>query len=77
MENGGYLRNPEHYKHATLRYGRDLTELKLRKDLNNIFENFADRSEELTPSGSTQANEAISSIVWSKATRVRHYRDSE
>ena len=61
----GYLRNPKLYKHATLPYGRDLTDLKLKKDLNKIFENFADRSEELAPSGSTQANKAINSIVGS------------
>ena len=73
----GYLRNPERYKHATLRYGRDLTDLKLKKDLNKIFENFADRSEELAPSGSTQANKAINSIVGSKAPKIRHYGDSE
>ena len=73
----GYLRNPERYKDATLRYGRDLTDLKLKKDLNKIFENFADRSEELAPSGPTQANEAINSIVGSKAPKIRHYGDSE
>ena len=75
----GYLRNPEHYKHATLPYGRDLTDFKLKKDLNKIFENFADRSEELAcaPSGSIQANEAINSIVGSKAPKIRHYGDSE
>ena len=43
----GYLRNLERCKHVTLPYGRDLTDLKLKKDLNKIFENFADRSEEL------------------------------
>ena len=73
----GYLRNPERYKHTTLPYGRDLTDLKLKKDLNKIFKNFADRSEELTPSGSTQANEAINNIVGSKPPKVRHYGDSE
>ena len=77
VENCGYLRNAERYKHATLPYGRDLTELKLKKDLNKIFENFADRSEELAPPGSTQANEAIKSIVESKAPKIRHYGDSE
>ena len=73
----GYLRNPERYKHATLQYGRDLTNLKLKKDLNKIFENFADKSEELAPFGSTQANEAINSTVESKAPKIRHYGDSE
>ena len=73
----GYLRNPGRYKHATLLYGRDLTDLKLKKDLKKIFENFADRSEELAPSESTQANEAINSIVGSKAPNIRHYGDSE
>ena len=72
-----YLRNPERYKHETLPYGRDSTDLKLKKDLNKIFENFADRSEELAPSGSTQANEAINSIVVSKAPKIRHYGDFE
>ena len=73
----GYLRNPERYKHATLPYGRDLTDLKLIKDLKKIFENFADRLEELAPSGSTQVNEAINSTVESKAPKIRHYGDSE
>ena len=73
----GYLRNPERYKYANLPYGRDLTDLKLKKDLNKIFENFADRSEELALSGSTQANEAINSIVGSKAPKIRHCGDSD
>ena len=73
----GYIRNPERCKHATLPYGRDLTDLKLKDDLKKIFENFADGSEELAPSGSTQANEAITSIVRSKAPKIRHYGDSE
>ena len=72
-----YLRNSERYKHTTLPYGRDLTDLKLKKYLNKIFENSADRSEELAPSGSTQANETINSIVASKAPKIRHYGDSE
>ena len=57
-------------------YGRDLTDLKLKKDLNKIVENFADRSEELASSGSTQDNEAINSIVGSKASNIRHFGDS-
>ena len=57
--------------------GRDLTELRLKNDLNKIFKQFADRSEELAPSGSTQANEAINSIVGSKAPKIRHYGDFE
>ena len=73
----GYLRNSERYKHAALPYGRDLTDLKLKKDLNKIFENFANRSEELAPSGSTEANKAINSIVGSKAPKIRQYGDSE
>ena len=73
----GCLRNPERYKHPTLPYGRDLPDLKLKKELDKIFENFADRSEELAPSGSTQANEAINSIVGGKAPEIRHYGDSE
>ena len=73
----GYLRNSERYEHATLPYGRDLTDLNLKKDLNKIFENFADRSEELASSGLTQANEAINSIVGSKALKIRHYGDCE
>ena len=73
----GYLRNPERYKNATLPYGRDLTDLKFKKDLNKIFENFAHRSEELAPSESTQANEAINSTVGSKAPKIRHYGDFE
>ena len=69
----GYLRN-----HATLSYGRDLTDLNLKKKvLEQNFPKFADRSEELAPSGSTQANEAINSIVESKAPKIRHYGDSE
>ena len=32
-----YLSNPEHYKHVTLPYGRDLSDLKLKKDLSNIL----------------------------------------
>ena len=54
-----------------------MTDLKSKKDLNKIFENFADRTEELAPSESTQANEAIDSIVRSKAPKIRHYGDSE
>ena len=45
--------------------------------MNKSFENFVDRSEELAPSGSTQANEAINSIAGSKAPKTRHYGDSE
>ena len=45
--------------------------------MNKIFENFADRSEELEPSGTTQANEAVNSIAGSKAPKIRHYGDSE
>ena len=65
----GYLRNPERYKYATLPYGKDLIDLKLKKDLNKIFENFADMSEELAPSGSTKANAAIDSISWEQSSK--------
>ena len=47
--------------------------MSLKKDLNKIFENSADGSEELAPSGSTQANEAINSIVGTKAPKIRHF----
>ena len=54
-----------------------MTDFKLKKDLNKIFENFADRSEELAPLGSIQANEAINSIVGSKVPKIRQYGDVE
>ena len=52
-------------------------DLKLKQDLNKIFENFTDRSEEFASSESIQANEAINCIVGSKAPKIRHCGDSK
>ena len=32
----GYLRNPERYKHETLPFGRDLTDLKLKERVGQV-----------------------------------------
>ncbi len=68
----GYLKDPENYKHKTLK--KDLESPELKKELLIIFENRP--AEKLANLGSTQGNESLNNTNISKAEKRKHYGSS-
>ena len=73
----GYRESPDTYKHANLPYGRNLSDEKLRADLQKLFRVYAENAKKLAPLGITQVNENFNCMVAAKAPKNRHYSSSE
>ena len=67
----------ENYRHSGLPRGNDLTDKDLRKELEELIEVYANSSQKLLTTGDSQANEALNSVAWSKAPKIRNYTGSE
>ncbi|XP_053390404.1 uncharacterized protein LOC128553298 [Mercenaria mercenaria] len=76
---GSWCKTGENHnrKHSNLPYGCDLTDNELRIHLENLLSPFISNCQKLMTSGSTQANESLNNIAWSKAPKSRNYNASE
>ncbi|XP_053407136.1 uncharacterized protein LOC123525512 [Mercenaria mercenaria] len=64
-------------KHANLPKGKDLTDQSLRLEMENLLAPFISNPEKLMTSGTTQSNESLNNVAWSKAPKIRNYNASE
>ena len=67
----------ENYRHSGLPRGNDLTDKDLRKELEEVIDTYAKNAQKLLTTGDSQANEALNSVAWSKAPKIRNYAGSE
>ncbi|XP_053386246.1 uncharacterized protein LOC128550702 [Mercenaria mercenaria] len=64
-------------KHANLPKGKDLTDQSLRLKMENLLAPFISNPGKLMTSGTTQSNESLNNVAWSKAPKIRNYNASE
>ena len=74
-----YKVNPVGYKHSELPFGKDLFGDKLEKALTAIFEEYSTDVviKKLVPAANSQRNEALNSVISTKAPKSRYYGGSE
>ncbi|MEW8546215.1 MAG: 3'-5' exonuclease [Candidatus Thiodiazotropha sp.] len=67
----------EKYKHSSLPYGKDLSDVNLREALEKVLDPFIKHPKKLMTTGNTQLNESLNNTAWSKAPKIRNYNMSE
>ena len=65
------------YKHGGLPYGKDLTDETLKDALFKLLAPYIDNPKKFLTSGSSQHNESLNNIAWSKVPKFRNYNQSE
>lgn len=70
-----YLQDPSVYEHHHI--DRDLQDLKLRKDLDDLFAQYVCNASKLSRLGSSQKNEALNQVISTKAPKAKHFGGSE
>lgn len=77
-EDCGAVRKPEEkYVHKSLPYKAPLKNLQVKEKLAGIFTSLANRAEQLSDLGSSQANEHANKEVTHRAPKDTHYGDSQ
>ncbi|XP_020621317.1 uncharacterized protein LOC110058995 [Orbicella faveolata] len=75
----GSKKDPEHYNHKDLPYGKDLHGDNLKSALTSLFGEYSTDTviRKLVPAANSQCNESLNSVVGSKNPKIRYYGGSE
>lgn len=74
-----YKKDPSHYCHRDLPYGKDLQGDSLQSALKSLFDEYSTDIviNKLAPAANSQRNESLNSVVGSKNPKIRFYGGSE
>ncbi|XP_076117930.1 uncharacterized protein LOC143085462 [Mytilus galloprovincialis] len=73
----GYLKDPTTYRHSNLPYGKNLSSLALKNDLERLFlKDIEQKSKKLSNLASSQSNESFNFTLSTKAPKYKHYSGS-
>ena len=67
----------EKFKHNHLPHGKPLTDLVPKISLINLLSKYANKAEQISQCGSTQANESLNQVISTKNPKSKHYAASE
>lgn len=73
----GYTREPTNYSFISLPYGKPLSGEALKADLTDIFDKSVKQADQLSHTGSSQANESLNMTVTSKAPKNKYFSESK